>query len=203
MWDDNWHGHTAASIAYVVEWSLPEPTDILISSTSVAENQPSGTAVGTLSTTDPDTGNTFTYTLVSGTGDTDNASFTISGITLQTAAAFNYETKSSYSVRIRTTDQVGLWYEKPFTISVLDQQEQPFGILGLSGDTTNGFTVGWTCEAGYSYQLQYSDTLQSGDWHNLGTSRVWSSGDLTMSFTDTTAVGRDKRFYRVVRTVFQ
>ena len=57
------------------------PTDIALSPSSVAENQPSGTTVGTLSTTDPDAGNTFTYTLVSGTGSTDNASFTIVGQT--------------------------------------------------------------------------------------------------------------------------
>ncbi len=70
-----------------------QPTDISLSNNSVAENQPTGTAVGTLSTTDPDTGNTFTYSLVSGTGSTDNGSFTISGNTLQTAATFNYESK--------------------------------------------------------------------------------------------------------------
>ena len=55
------------------------PTDIALTPSSVAENQPSGTTVGTLTTTDPDAGNTFTYTLVSGTGSTDNASFTIVG----------------------------------------------------------------------------------------------------------------------------
>ena len=105
-----------------------QPTDISLSSTSVAENQPAGTAVGTLTTTDPDTGNTFTYRLVSGTGSTDNASFTISGSTLQTAASFNYEAKSSYSVRVRSTDQGGLYTEKAFTISVTNVNEQPTDI---------------------------------------------------------------------------
>ena len=57
----------------------------------IAENQPIGTAVGTFSTTDPDAANTFTYTLVSGTGSTDNASFAIvggkvSGMTVTAAA---------------------------------------------------------------------------------------------------------------------
>src|SRR5439155_9733233 len=50
------------------------PTDIALSNSSVDENQPSGTTVGTLSTTDPDFGDTHTYSLVSGTGDTDNGS---------------------------------------------------------------------------------------------------------------------------------
>jgi len=71
------------------------PTDISLSNANVAENQPTGTTVGTLSTTDPDSGNTFTYSLVTGTGSTDNTSFTISGGTLQTAATFNYEAQSS------------------------------------------------------------------------------------------------------------
>jgi hypothetical protein len=86
----------------------------------VAENQASGTTVGTFSTTDPDAANTFTYAFVSGTGSTDNVSFTIDGSTLKTAASFDYETKSSYTVRVRTTDQGGLWFEQTFTITVLD-----------------------------------------------------------------------------------
>ena len=40
------------------------PTDLALSSETVAENAESGTTVGTLSTTDPDAGGTFTYTLV-------------------------------------------------------------------------------------------------------------------------------------------
>ena len=66
---------------------------------------------------------TFTYTLVSGTGSTDNTSFAISGSTLQTAAIFNFEAKNSYSIRLRTTDQGGLWFEKAFTISVTNVYE--------------------------------------------------------------------------------
>jgi hypothetical protein len=96
------------------------PTDISLSATSIAENQATGTAVGSFSTTDPDAGNTFTYTLVSGDGSADNASFTIDGDTLNTAASFNFETKSSYAIRVQAMDQDGLTVEKQFTITVLD-----------------------------------------------------------------------------------
>jgi hypothetical protein len=99
------------------------PTDISLSNSSVAENLAAGTSVGTFSTTDPDSGNTFTYTLVAGTGSTDNGSFAISGSTLQTAAVFNFETKSSYSIRVLSTDQGGLSVEKVFTISVQNVTE--------------------------------------------------------------------------------
>lgn len=99
------------------------PTDISLTPTSIAENQPVGAVVGTLSTTDPDAGNTFTYSLVSGTGSTDNASFTINGNQLRTAAVFDHEAKSSYAIRVRTTDQGGLWFEKAFAVGVTDVDE--------------------------------------------------------------------------------
>ncbi|MFN6050719.1 MAG: cadherin domain-containing protein, partial [Planctomycetia bacterium] len=112
------------------------PTNIALSSTSIAENQSSGTVVGNFSTTDVDAGNTFTYTLVSGTGDTDNGSFTISNGQLQTNASFDFETKSSYSIRVRSTDQGSLTYEKAFTITVTDVNEAPTGV-SLSNTTTS------------------------------------------------------------------
>jgi VCBS repeat-containing protein len=99
------------------------PTAIALDPSSVAENQPSGTTVGTFATTDPDTGNTFTYSLVGGTGSTDNGSFTISGNTLTTAASFDYESKNSYSIRVRSTDNGGLFFEQVFTVSVSDVAE--------------------------------------------------------------------------------
>ena len=108
------------------------PTDIALSNSSVAENSASGTTVGTFSSTDVDTGDTFTYSLVTGTGSTDNASFTISGNTLKTAASFNYEVNNSYSIRVRTTDAGGLTFDKVFTIGVTDGNDAP--VLNNSGD---------------------------------------------------------------------
>ena len=110
------------------------PSDVLLSASVMAENQASGTAAGMLSTTDPDVGNTFTYGLVSGTGSEDNASFTIIGSTLQARLSFDYEAKSSYSIRVRTTDQGGLWFEKAFTITVSDVNETPTSV-GLSSSS--------------------------------------------------------------------
>ena len=112
------------------------PTDLTLTPTSIAENQPSGTTVGALTSTDPDAGNTFTYTLVSGSGSEDNGSFTISGSNLLTAVAFDFETKSSYSVRIRTTDQGGLFYEEAVTITVTNVNEAPTINEGASTPVT-------------------------------------------------------------------
>ncbi len=101
------------------------PTALALSNTSVLENAASGTTVGTLAGTDADAGDTHTYTLVTGTGSTDNASFTITGTTLSTAAVFNFEAKNSYAVRVRVTDAGGLSFERAFTITVTDVNEAP------------------------------------------------------------------------------
>ena len=111
----------SSAVTVEIDPANSAPTDVDLSSTNVMENQPSGSTVGTLSTTDPDTGDTFTYTLTSGPGDEDNESFTIAGDQLKTANSFDYETQSSYSLRVRTTDQRGLWYEKFFIIMVNDK----------------------------------------------------------------------------------
>ncbi len=100
--------------------NLP-PTDLSLSNSSMAEGQPIGTTVGMFTTADPNTGDTFTYILVSGTGSTDNTSFSTTGNTLKTAVVFNYATKNSYSIRVRTTDQGGLYFEKAFTVSITNQ----------------------------------------------------------------------------------
>jgi Cadherin domain len=95
-------------------------TDISLSNASVAEKQPVGTSVGTLSTTDQDAGDTFTYSLVSGDGSSDNRAFSIDGSTLRTAASFDYVAKSSYSIRVRSTDSGGKSIEHVFNIIVVD-----------------------------------------------------------------------------------
>ena len=70
-------------------------------------------------------GNEPTYTLVSGAGDVDNASFTIEGDWLKTNEVFDYDAKSSYSIRVRVDDGDGGTYEEVFTITVLPENQAP------------------------------------------------------------------------------
>ncbi|MEZ4885108.1 MAG: cadherin domain-containing protein [Chitinophagales bacterium] len=104
------------------------PTDINISSSGIQENQPIGTVVGAFTTADEDDGQTFAYSLVSGEGDTDNASFTIDGADLESAEVFDMETKDSYLIRVQTTDSGGCSYEEAFTIIVNDGNDPPTDI---------------------------------------------------------------------------
>ena len=111
------------------------PTALNLSTSTIAENQPIGTTVGTFSTTDPDASNTFTYSLITGTGSTDNASFTFDATgNLKTAAVFVFATKNSYSIRVRGTDQGGLSFETVVTVSVT-QSTPPAVTFALLNDT--------------------------------------------------------------------
>ena len=102
------------------------PADLTLSNASVAENQAVGTLVGNFTTTDGEApASPFTYTLVTGTGSTNNSSFAIAGDQLKTNAVFNYETKSSYAIRVRTTDAGGLWYEEAFVVTVQPVSDPP------------------------------------------------------------------------------
>ncbi|SMC48537.1 MBG domain-containing protein [Pedobacter africanus] len=101
------------------------PTNISLAGITLYENSAGGTNAGTLSSTSDDPSATFTYTLVAGTGDTDNAQFAISGNKINTAAALNFENKASYSVRVKSTTQYGLSLERVFTIALSDVNEIP------------------------------------------------------------------------------
>lgn len=92
------------------------PTDISLTNSSVIENKVIGTTVGTLSTVDSETGDTHTYSFC---GGADDASFALVGDAINTAAVFDYETKNSYSICIRTNDGHGI-YDEIFTISILN-----------------------------------------------------------------------------------
>jgi hypothetical protein len=113
------------------------PRDLTLSRASVAENEPVATTVGTLTTTDPDAGDSHSYSLVAGAGSTDNGSFTLAGAALRTNAVFDFEAKSSYSVRIRVTDSTGAGYEEQFAISVTNAAENanPVAVDDTEGGT--------------------------------------------------------------------
>lgn len=92
------------------------PTDIQLSENRVVEGT---NTIGALAAVDLDAGDSFTYALVSGPGDADNALASLSSKYLYLNASTNYIAKQSYSVRVRATDSGGASVEKSFQISVV------------------------------------------------------------------------------------
>ncbi len=65
----------------------------------------------------------MTYTLA---GGTDDSHFIISNNELKINTSLDYETKSSYNIWIRATDNSGLSKTKSFIITINDQSIEPF-----------------------------------------------------------------------------
>ena len=143
------------------------PTNILLSSTNVAENLPVGTKVGHFTTQDPDAGNTFTYSLVAGTGSGDNGAFSISGSNLLVTVSLDYEQKNTYSIRVQSADQGGLVTQKVFVINVIDEADETAYLTSI--ETSNEHPVlQWKSAANHTYEIKYSTNLPAG-WEGWST----------------------------------
>ena len=80
--------------------------------------------MGTFTTTDPTPGDTFTYTLVSGTGDSNNGDFDIVGDQLRSDRDLTvYAAGAQLTIRVRTTDAVDNALEKAFPIEVVNDSD--------------------------------------------------------------------------------
>ena len=116
------------------------PTDILLSNTDFDENQPSGTVVGTFSTTDVDTGQTFTYAFADNCGGTDNSLFSITGNFLTTNSTFDYEIDpNSFGICVSSTDNgsPALSTTKQFTINLNDINDAPILVNPIANQSVN------------------------------------------------------------------
>ncbi|MGB0370299.1 MAG: hypothetical protein ACPGN3_03050 [Opitutales bacterium] len=122
--------------AYVFDFqSSPAPYDLELSSDTILEGLQSGTSIGFISAEDPNDSTGFVFDLVAGEGDVDNALFSVGGASddeLVSAGVFNYETQSSYSIRLRVTDADGNSYEEAFVIYVENVEESPVADAGSS-----------------------------------------------------------------------
>ncbi len=141
--NDNSAGASGAAYVYYFPPNNP-PTNITLSSSSAAENQSVGTTIGTLTTTDADAGDTHTYSLACTVPGADDASFSISGDALNTAAVFDYETKNSYVVCVRTDDGNGGIFDKNFTITVTDENDIPTNISLTDSSLPENQPIGTT-----------------------------------------------------------
>ena len=113
----------------------------------VAENTAAGENIGAaVAATDPDAGDTLTYTL----GGDDAASFDIDDTTgqLMTSAALDFETKASYSVEVTADDGNGESATVMVTIGVTDVNEAPefpaaeTGARSVAENTAAGENIG-------------------------------------------------------------
>ncbi len=109
-------GHTSAPVTATAIYDPNAPTGIELSTTSTV-NSPNS-VVGTFATIAPQSGASFTYSLISGAGSTDNGSFVIDGDQLLTGPSFDGSTQTSFDVLVQSTDAAGGFVQQQFVITV-------------------------------------------------------------------------------------
>lgn len=150
------NGFMTTQTLTVTVTDVPEnlaPTDIALSKLVIYEGNALNAVIGQFSTTDPDAGDTHTYTLVNGAGNDHNDFFSIQGNQLRAGMVFNFNNQLLYSIRVRTTDAGGLWYEEIFLIEIL-KAPYAVGTGNISGpgqSTASGYNV--TISKGFSAPL--------------------------------------------------
>ena len=110
-------------------------TSDAINNSTAIENL-AGASFGTLSTTDPDAGDAFSYSI---TGGADSSSFEIGSsneLKFKSTVSANFETKSSYSVIVTSTDSGSLSVSKTLSVNVTNVNETPTAI-SLSGGSAS------------------------------------------------------------------
>ena len=182
------------------------PTNITLDNNSIGQSATGvDSTVGTLSTTDADSGDSHTYSLVSGAGDTDNSSFNISVNTLRTNSSLAV---GSYSVRINTNDGTDD-FAKEFTVNVTDDVAPEDYTVSIDQDpvnTTNETAVSFTfggAEVGADYAYTFSSDNGGTDVTGTGTILIamnqitgidlsgLGDGNITLSVTLTDTSGNE------------
>ena len=165
----------ARTMSYVGEPANDAPTALALSDTTVARQDPPGTVVGRLSTTDEDVGDSFTYTLVGGAGSANNGSFTIDGDTLETAERLSFEVTPAYAIRVRTTDSGGASFERQFEITAGHLTEPVLSSTFVPENAPVGTTVAtvtWPDKPANLPDIEFALVPGAGDTDNARFSLV-------------------------------
>lgn len=152
------------------------PTDIELNNTTVQEKKPIGTTVGTLAAVDTGSSQTFTYSLQSG----DTSFFTIDGNVLKTKAMFAFDTKNSYKITIRVTDEAGNTLDKEFTIQIT-KNHAPSGSIIVNGGQISTSSINVTLNLtatdleGEAIEMRFSnDGITWSSWESKISTKSWT-----------------------------
>ncbi len=145
---------------------------------TLVENAVLGELLGNVSATDPEEGDTLTYTIEA--GNTDNAFSIGSGTGIITvAAALDYETTSSYTLNVKVDDGNG--GTDTATVTVSDMSEGlPPAPTELSVTLEDGtFTISWIAlDGAVKYDAQHKTDATGPIWTRLPETRT-----LTQTYT--------------------
>jgi PKD repeat protein len=123
---------------YNYQISNPPPTDILLSNTSINENEDANTVIGDLSATPSDLEVTYYFDVIDNTYDND--SFKIVDNQLLSNVPFDFEVKATYLIKLFARNSLGEKLSKEFTITVNDVENEGVTIIEITDTTLNNIS---------------------------------------------------------------
>jgi len=148
----------------------------------ILENSPDGTLVGTIVATDPDNGQTLTYTILSGnTGNTFSLAANTGQITVEDNTLLDFETNPVFTLTVEVTDNgiPVMSDQASVTINLLDVNEAPvindqtltvsFDAIVILLDTTQvihsaGYVIATDPDEGQSLSYSILQGNETGLW---------------------------------------
>jgi gliding motility-associated-like protein len=172
------------------------PTDITLSTAAVSENKPTGSLVGSIAVADNDVSDLHTISFLDGTGF-DNAFFEIINGSLYTKAIFDFEKKSTYTIRIRAQDARNGIVDKAFTIHINDENEIEEvlafnNIITPNNDGHNDYLVINNIDLYTSHDLYVFNIIGQLVFNSVNYSNNWSGSELKSGVYYLHFSGKDK-----------
>ena len=145
---------------------------------NIAENSTNGTNAFEARSSDVDSGDGVTYSILSGnTNSTFAISSTTGQVTVNDSTKLNFEANSSYTLVVRATDTAGATTDQTVTVTVTDVNEAASDIT--LGSAPTGLTTGGSASlvSGTTYQLTPNTGSLAGT--------VWGAVNLSQNVTIT------------------
>jgi len=125
---------TTKTFAIQVGDANEAPGSLGLDANEVDEGVAVGTAVGSVSASDPDAGDTLTYSLTDDAGGRFAIDAQSGVITVAGGAPLDHDDADQHSIEVKVTDAAGLSATRSFTIAVADVNEAP-GAVALDAST--------------------------------------------------------------------
>jgi VCBS repeat-containing protein len=138
-------GHSASeTFTITVQNANEAPEGLALSANQVTEDATNGSVVGTVSATDPDSGDTLTYALTDDAGGRFAIDPHTGVITVADGTLLDYENAAQHGITVEVTDAGGLSASQTFTIDVGQAAGQAPGGIALSGGAVTEGVAGGT-----------------------------------------------------------
>ncbi|MFN5513449.1 MAG: Calx-beta domain-containing protein [Cyanobacteriota bacterium] len=184
----------SASDTFVLSVVNSAPTNIALSQNTVTENSANNTVIGQLSASDNNTNDTHTFSLVDDAG----GRFAIVGNQLVVAngSLLDYETNTQHTIRVQTTDNTGLSYQRNLTVLIANVADELAGVLSFTssvfsvnenGAVVNAVTIQRAngSEGTVSVNVLLSDgtAVYPNDYNSLAVPVVFGPGEMSKTVT--------------------